>query len=47
MPETTIYMTCGRTGKTLRLRMANTDVRATIVGDEGAEEVEAGAEEEA
>ncbi len=46
MPETTIHMTCGRTGKTLRLKMANTDVRASIVGDEGAEPVEAAAEEE-
>lgn len=46
MPEMTIHMTCGRTGKALRLRMANTDVRATIVDEETGEPVEAAAEEE-
>jgi hypothetical protein len=47
MPETTVYMTCGRTRKTLQLRLTTGgDVRVAIVGEGAAQEAEAGAEEE-
>jgi hypothetical protein len=39
MPETTIYMTCGRTGKTLELRVTvGGDVKSRIVGQENEED---------
>lgn len=47
MPETTVYMTCGRTRKTLQLRLTTGgDVRVAVVGEGAAQEAEAGAEEE-
>lgn len=39
MPETTIYMTCGRTGKALELRVTvGGDVKSRIVGQEDEED---------
>jgi len=36
MPETTIHMTCGRTGKPLQLRLtAGGDVKAAVIGENG------------
>jgi hypothetical protein len=35
IPETTLHMTCGKTHKTLRLRLtAGGDVKTAIVGEE-------------
>jgi len=35
MPETTIHMTCSKTGKTIQVRVtAGGDVRTAIVGEE-------------
>jgi len=41
MPETTIHMTCGSTGKTLQLRLTpGGDVRSSVVGENGTDAAE-------
>lgn len=46
MPETTIHMTCGKTGKSLELRLTQGgDVKSRIIGAEEEEESTAGEEE--
>ena len=43
MPETTIHMTCGRTGKTLQLRLtAGGDVKSAMLDGNGRPEAPRG-----
>lgn len=45
MPETTIHMTCGKTGKSLELRLGvGGDVKARVIGQD--EDEDTGTEDE-